>query len=100
MPKQAISVTLEAANLTWVRGRALAAGRLSVSEMLDRLIREARAGGKGADAGIRSVVGTLQVAIDDPELMTADAAVRSAFARSLGRAAAGVRHGRPGRPGA
>jgi hypothetical protein len=41
MAKQAISVTLEAENLTWIRGRALAAGRLSVSEMLDRLIRDA-----------------------------------------------------------
>lgn len=85
MNKQAISVTLESDNLTWLRGRAVAAGRVSVSEMLDRLIREARAGATGV-AGVRSVVGTLQIAEADPDLTKGDDAIRSLFTRSLTRA--------------
>ena len=89
MNKQAISVTLEADNLAWVRSRALAAGRLSVSEMLDRLIEEARASGAGAGPG-RSVVGTVEVAPEDPELLTADEAIRALFARSVARTARAI----------
>ncbi len=84
MNKQAISVTLEPDNLTWLRGRAVAGGRMSVSEMLDRLIRDARGGANGV-AGARSVVGTLQIATKDRELTEADAAVRRLFTRSLAR---------------
>jgi hypothetical protein len=87
MSKQAISVTLEADNLAWVRGRALAAGRLSVSDMLDRLIAHARSGGAGSGPGTRSVVGTVVLAPTDPELLTADAAIRALLARSLARSA-------------
>ena len=94
MNKQAISVTLEADNLAWVRSRALAAGRLSVSEMLDRLIEEARPSGAEAGPG-RSVVGTVEVAPEDPELLTADAAIRALFARSVARTARAL--GRAGR---
>jgi hypothetical protein len=83
MHKQAISVTLESDNLIWLRGRAVAAGRVSVSEMLDRLIREARADASGV-AGVRSVVGTLQIAADDPELKRADDAVRTIFTHTEG----------------
>lgn len=96
MNKQAISVTLEADNLAWVRSRALAAGRLSVSEMLDRLIEEARAGGAGSEPG-RSIVGTVEVAPEDPELLTADEAVRALFARSVARTARAI--GRAARVG-
>jgi hypothetical protein len=35
MTKQAISVTLEADNLMWLKGRASATGVRSVSELLD-----------------------------------------------------------------
>jgi len=91
MNKQAISVTLESDNLIWLRGRAVAAGRVSVSEMLDRLIREARKGASGV-AGVRSIVGTLQIAADDPELKRAGDAVRTLFTRSLDRA---LPRGRP-----
>ena len=87
MNKQAISVTLEADNLAWVRGRALAAGRLSVSEMLDRLIEDARTGGAGSGPGGRSVVGTVEVAPDDPELLTADEAIQGLLAQSVARSA-------------
>jgi hypothetical protein len=98
MGKQAISVTLEQDNLTWLRGRAVAAGRLSVSEMLDRLISDARTGGKGM-AGARSVVGSLQIDGADPGLARADEAIRALFARSLSRAARATRPGKA-RPGA
>ena len=61
MSKQAISVTLSPDNLVWLRGRALVAGRISLSEFLDRLVTRARTGGaparpskpmKGALAGL------------------------------------------------
>jgi len=85
MPKQAISVTLEADNLAWVRGRAMAAGRISVSDMLDKLIAGARAGRAGSPAGARSVVGRISIAPPDVDLGTADDAVRAVLARSLSR---------------
>jgi hypothetical protein len=83
MAKQAISVTLETDNLAWVRGRALAAGRISVSDMLDRLIAAARSGRSGERAAAGSVVGRVEIADEDPALETADDAVRALFARSL-----------------
>ena len=48
MSKQAISVTLSPDNLVWLRGRALVAGRISLSEFLDRLVTRARTGGAPA----------------------------------------------------
>ena len=45
MAKQAISVTLDADNLTWLKGRAGAAGLRSVSELLDQLVTAARESG-------------------------------------------------------
>ena len=57
MAKQAISVTLEADNLTWLKGRAGAAGLRSVSELLDQLVTAARASGRVGPS--RSVVGTI-----------------------------------------
>ena len=41
MAKQAISVTLDTENLTWLKGRASAAGVRSVSELLDKLVTAA-----------------------------------------------------------
>ena len=46
MAKQAISVTLDADNLTWLKGRAGAAGVRSVSEFLDQIVSAARAAGQ------------------------------------------------------
>ena len=43
--------------------------------MLDRLIEEARASGAGAGPG-RSVVGTVEVVPEDPELLTRDRAIQ------------------------
>jgi hypothetical protein len=83
MPKQAISVTLEADNLTWLKGRANATGVRSVSELLDQLVSAARSSG---DVGpSRSVVGTIDVDASDPWLEGADDAIRGMFEASLGR---------------
>jgi hypothetical protein len=83
MSKQAISVTLEVDNVTWLKGRAGAKGLRSVSELLDRLVTAARQSG---DVGpSRSVVGTIDIDSSDPLLERADTAVRHVFESSLGR---------------
>jgi hypothetical protein len=83
MAKQAISVTLEADNLTWLKGRASAAGIRSVSELIDQLVSAARSSGQVGPS--RSVAGTIDVAADDPWLEGADDAVRGMFEASLRR---------------
>lgn len=84
MPKKPLSVTLEEGNLLWLRGRAAATKRRSLSEALDELITSARTGGHGADTA-RSVVGTIDIAPGDPALETADAYLQETFAASLQR---------------
>ena len=83
MAKRAISVTLEADNLTWLKGRAGAAGLRSVSELLDQLVTAARASGHLGPS--RSVVGTIDVDASDPWLEDADDALRTVFDASLRR---------------
>jgi hypothetical protein len=83
MPKTAISVTLDADNLVWLKGRAAQTGARSVSELLDQFVTAARAAGGVGPA--RSVVGTIDIAPSDPQLETADAAVRRLFDASLRR---------------
>lgn len=83
MAKQAISITLDRDNLTWLKGRAGAPGIRSVSELLDRLVTAARQGGQVGPS--RSVVGTIDIDESDPLLDRADAAVRGLFDASLGR---------------
>ena len=83
MAKQAISVTLEADNLTWLKGRAGAAGLRSVSELLDQLVTAARASGHGGPS--RSVVGTIDIDASDPWLDGADEVLHAMFDASLGR---------------
>lgn len=85
MPKEAVSVTLDADNLLWLRGRTKAAGRRSLSETLDRLIADARASGRGQEAGTRSVVGTIDIDESDPLLLDADSIVRAQFDASTSR---------------
>ncbi|HWF83456.1 MAG TPA: hypothetical protein VG222_01335, partial [Vicinamibacterales bacterium] len=75
--KQAISVTLDVENVTWLRGRAGSGGFRSVSDLLNRLIGDARAGGQ--TAGVRSVVGTIDIDASDPLLSKADASVRELY---------------------
>jgi hypothetical protein len=92
MPKHAISVTLEAENLTWLKGRVGAGSNRSVSDLLDQLVTAARTSGHLAPP--RSVVGTIDIDDGDPELEDADAAVQTMFDVSLARPAL-VRDGRP-----
>jgi hypothetical protein len=83
MGKSAISVTLGADNLTWLKARVGATGARSVSELLDRLVTDART--RGSLGPVRSVVGTIDLDPGDPLLEEADAAVAQLFERSLGR---------------
>ncbi len=84
MPKQPLSVTLEASNILWLRGRATAGKRRSLSEALDDVVTAARTGGHGADAP-RSVVGTIDISAADPALDHADSYLRAEFESSLRR---------------
>jgi hypothetical protein len=83
MAKQAISVTLDTDNLTWLRGRAGAAGLRSVSELLDQLVTAARDSGRIGPP--RSVVGTIDIDASDPMLESADEAVRGLYEASVRR---------------
>jgi hypothetical protein len=83
MAKQAISVTLDMDNLTWLKGRAGAAGLRSVSELLDQLVTAARESGHIGPS--RSVVGTIDIDASDPLLAGADDVVRGMYELSLRR---------------
>lgn len=84
MPKSPVSVTLNDDNLLWLKGRAAARKKRSLSDALDDILTQARQGGVGGDA-TRSVVGTIDVSVDDPNLDSADAAVGALFDASFGR---------------
>ncbi len=79
---QAVSITLSTDNLLWLRGQATRTAKGSVSEVIDRLVSEARAAGRTDPAAVRSVVGTIDLPDDDPDLVEADACIRSQFAAS------------------
>lgn len=83
MAKRAISITLEADNVTWLKGRAGAAGLRSVSELLNQLVDAARTSGGAGHA--TSVVGTIDIDPRDPLLEHADEAVGALFDESLTR---------------
>jgi hypothetical protein len=83
MPKRAVSITLDEANLLWLKGQGHGHGNLSAA--VDDLITAARSGRSGVPAAVRSVVGTIDLAADDPELGRADSVVRDLFAASLSR---------------
>jgi len=83
MAKQAISITLEADNVRWLKGRAGAAGLRSVSELLDQLVTAARESGGGRHT--TSVVGTIDIDLGDPLLERADEAIGALFDSSLSR---------------
>ena len=83
MTKRAVSITLDEANLLWLKGQGYGHGNLSAA--VDDLITAARAGRFGVPAAVRSVVGTIDLAADDPELARADSVVRDLFAASLAR---------------
>lgn len=83
--KRAISVTVDEDNLVWLKAQATASGRNSVSEVLDRLVSDARAQGRTDQAAIRSIAGTIDLPEVDEDFAKADAYVRAAFERSLRR---------------
>jgi hypothetical protein len=57
--RKAVSITLGADNLLWLRAQAAATPSGSLSGVLDRLVTEARQAGRAAPEAIRSVVGTI-----------------------------------------
>ena len=83
--KRAISVTIDEDNLLWLKGQAGASASGSVSEVIDRLVREARMSGRTDASTVRSVVGTIDLPPDDEDLAGADGYVRAMFERSLAR---------------
>ena len=83
MPKKAVSVTLDEANLLWLKGRARISGG-NVSEALDQLITKARRGQSGPQPGASGLVGMIDLS-DDPYLLKADAAVREWFEEYLAK---------------
>jgi hypothetical protein len=85
MAKQAISVTLNTDNLTWLKARAGAIGARSVSELLDRLVAEARR--MTPRGAVRSVIGTIDIDASDPLLENAHDVLRTVFDASLKRPA-------------
>jgi len=84
MPKRPLSITLDEDNLLWIRGRAAAGRRRSLSDTLDEIVTAARTGGHGASAS-RSVSGTVDIPETDANLEEADAFIRSAYDASLSR---------------
>jgi hypothetical protein len=82
--KKAISVTLSNDSLLWLRAQAAARTRGNVSEVVDRLIQDARAAGRTDRSAIKSVAGTIDLP-DDESLGQAESYVRGLFERSLGR---------------
>lgn len=83
MNKRPISVTLSPDNLCWLETTARRTGQRSLSETLDRILDALRG---TAGAGARPVRGLLAIDGADPDLLHADAAVRSLFTRALGGA--------------
>ena len=95
MPKRAISVTLRDDNLVWLRGRSRAARHRSVSETLDRLIADARPGGRAAAASSRSVKVALgprqlDLFVDGQDALLIHEAVTGLLSRDAERAEAAL----------
>ncbi|CAN5890083.1 hypothetical protein BH18ACI5_BH18ACI5_25600 [soil metagenome] len=80
--RKAVSITLTEDNLLWLRGQARQSGKGSMSELLDRILTDARRAGWTEVGALRSVAGTIDVTDDDSNLDTADAYVRTLFAHS------------------
>ena len=80
--RKAISITLSDGNLLWLKGQAGRSAKGSVSDVLDRMVSDARAAGRAEPEAVRSVVGTVDLPDDDPDLATADTYIRSLFAAS------------------
>jgi hypothetical protein len=100
MPKAAVSVTLDRDNLRWLEARQRSTAGRSLSQTLDDVVTAARRTA-GAAGPARSVVGTMTISAEDPDLAHADDFVRELFAASLSRpfdAVSVARQSRPDRP--
>ena len=84
MAKTAISLTIQQTNLLWLKGRARVVAGGSLSEAVDQLITEARAGRLGRHDPPRSVVGTIDLP-DDLAFETAAHGMTTLFETSLAR---------------
>src|SRR5690242_6180209 len=84
MAKTAISLTIEQSNLLWLKGRARLVSGGSLSEAVDQLIVEARAGKLGQNAPPKSVVGTIDLP-DDAALSAGKTSLVGLFSESLAR---------------
>lgn len=76
-------MTLDHANVVWLKAHSTARGGRGVSEIIDGLVTAARAAAPGGP--VRSVVGTIDIAADDLPLERADAVLREVFDRSLAK---------------
>jgi hypothetical protein len=83
--RKAVSVTLDTDNLLWLRAQAAATSRGSLSDVLDRIVSQVRQGGRAEPGSVRSVVGSIDLSDDDPNLDKADGYIRDLFAASARR---------------
>jgi hypothetical protein len=80
--KKPVSVTLADDNLLWLKGQAAATTKGNVSEVLNRLVQQARTGGAPGIA-LRSIAGTIDLPAE--ALDESDSHVRDLFGRSMRR---------------
>lgn len=85
MSNKTIAIDLDPGNLLWLKARALAAGRRSMSEVLNQIIARARCSGTSEQQEVKSIVGQARISEDDPDLVEADAAIRTLFEASHDR---------------
>lgn len=97
MPKKALSVTLDEANVLWLKGRARIAGG-NVSDALDKLITNARAGRSRPLGAAPSVVGMVDLT-DDPDLSKAEAVIKEHWAEYWAKLDFEVNEALPTKPG-
>jgi hypothetical protein len=82
--KKAVSITLDQANVLWLKGQAAATPGGTVSAVIDRILTDARLAGRSA-APHRSIVNSIDLPGDDPDLSRADAYIGSLVTASLRR---------------
>lgn len=85
MAKRPVSVTLEDANLLWLRAHVTRGTRRNLSDALDAVVTAARQRPAGPDES-RSVMGSIDLPSSDPDLANADAYIRTLFP-DVGRSA-------------
>jgi Arc/MetJ-type ribon-helix-helix transcriptional regulator len=78
MAKRPVSVTLEDANLLWLRAHVTRGTRRNLSDALDAVVTAARQRPAGVDES-RSVRGSIDLPSSDPDLTDADAYIRALF---------------------